>query len=90
MNIWTVAFWKGAAERLFWAFLACLVGNGLADQINIIHAKWYEILLAAFIAALFSVIKSMLVNVSGAGPVGSASAVYDRPKDYGLKASDGS
>jgi hypothetical protein len=90
VNIWTVAFWKGASERLFWAFLAALVGIAGVDGLDIISADWKGVLLAAAIAALFSVIKSMIVNASGAGPIGSASMVYDRPRDYGLKPSDGS
>jgi hypothetical protein len=90
MSIWTVAFWKGAAERLFWAFIAALVGVAITDGLDVIKADWKAVLLAALFSALFSVLKSMVVNATGAGPVGSASAVYDRPRDYGQKASDGS
>jgi len=90
MSIWTVAFWKGATERLFWALVAAFLGILTTDGLNLLNADWKAMIVAALIAGAISFLKSMLVNASGAGPVGSASAVYDRPRDYGLKASDGS
>jgi hypothetical protein len=90
MSIWTVAFWKGAAERLFWALVVAFLGILTADSLDILRTNWQHALVAALLSALISFLKSILVNASGTGPVGSASAVFDRPRDYGLKASDGS
>lgn len=90
-SIWTIAFWKGAGERMFWAALSAVVSVWVTlDVTNFASIPWERYGLVAIGAALVSLVKSGGVNALGVGPVGSASAVYDRPKDYGMRASDGS
>ncbi len=79
--MWTKAFWKGVAERALWSFAGAIVAIMGADGFNLLKADLKAILLTALGAAVFSFFKSLAVNASGAGPVGSASMVFDRPED---------
>jgi hypothetical protein len=100
MNVkWTKAFWKGLGERAFWTFLVTFVSvvglpalwQAILDHtFRLSDVGWQGALLAALGAALLSALKSLGINVANVGPTGSASAVYDRPRDEGLKPADGS
>jgi hypothetical protein len=100
MNVkWTKAFWKGLLERAGWTFLTTFLSAIalpevwqalLSHTFRLADVGWQGALLLALGAALLSILKSLGINAANVGPTGSASAVYDRPRDEGLKPADGS
>jgi len=63
--IWTLAFWKGAAERAFntfWqtfsAVIAVIVGDDLIPAVNLDGINWITALSASAVAAILSLAKS--------------------------------
>lgn len=89
-SIWTVAFWKGCVERLFWITVAFIASDAVLETATTANLSWGQRITMIVVPILVSFVKSLAVNASGVGPVGSASAVYDRPRDYGMHPSDGS
>lgn len=71
MTIWTKAFWRAAAERAIGTFAQTLGGLLAADEggelvnLDLIHADWRGYLMAAGVAALLSVLKSVAANTRG-------------------------
>lgn len=83
--MWKIAFWKGAAERMIRSAAASLLSLYSLDVfVDVFQLDWKQAASAALGAALFSLLFSLATNASGVGPVGSPSAVYDRPRDYGI------
>lgn len=66
--MWTIAFWKAAAERAINTFLQVFVasiGVGAAIQ----EIDWLAILSVAAVATIISLAKSVIVNTAtGTGP----------------------
>jgi hypothetical protein len=96
---WTRAFWKGLFERAVRAFIAAFLGTLALPQIwaailnhtfRLSDVGWQGALLAGLGAAIVSILMSLGINGINLGPTGSASAVYDRPRDVGVRPSDGS
>lgn len=85
--MWTLAFWKGALERsvrtFSWTLIAQLVGPNVTSAVGVdlLHIGWRDSLSMSIGAALVSVLFSLTVAAVGPGPAGSASMVFDRPKD---------
>jgi len=79
--MWTAAFWKGVAERMFWAGCAVIAGIVTSEGFNLATVDWGKLALAVVGGIIFSFVKSNAVNASGVGPEGSASLVYDRAED---------
>lgn len=80
--MWTAAFWRGVVERMIRAIAAAELGllvTGKADAVRAVHADAY--LWVGVTAAAVSLLLSLVANGSGVGPNGSASMVFDRPRD---------
>lgn len=79
----TRTFWAETAERaLFaaaWTFLSLLTVSGTADALDAesvaLSANWPAVFLAAGIALVLSVAKSIVIGLSPLGAAGSPSAV---------------
>lgn len=67
--MWTVTFWKAVAERAVFTFaetLLAVLGVGATDLLSV---PWVSALSTAGLAALLSVLKSIVANkVGNAGP----------------------
>lgn len=84
-TIFSKAFWTGAAERMIRAAAASMLGMLVSDKTDTLASvRWQAYLTVAVLAALGSLLMSLVATGTGAGPTGSASAVYDRPRDYGI------
>lgn len=68
--MWTVAFWKAAAERAVRAFAAALASIMTADGFGLLDADWTARLTAAAMAGLISLLLS--VAASQVAPTGYA------------------
>jgi hypothetical protein len=85
--MWTKAFWKGSVERairvLAWTLIAQLAGPNVSSAVGVdlLNIGWRDALSISFGAALLSILFSLAVSAVGPGPEGSASMVFDRPKD---------
>jgi hypothetical protein len=85
--MWSVAFWKGAIERAIrtfaWTLIAQLVGPNVTSAVGVdlLHIGWRDALSMSVGSALISILFSLAVAAVGPGPEGSASMVFDRPKD---------
>lgn len=94
--MWTKAFWKGAAERMIRAFaaafLAVMIGPNVLNPagVDVRHVGWEDAASFGLGAAVVSLLLSIIANATDVGPTGSASMVYDRPRDIGIQPKDGS
>jgi len=69
MTIFTVAFWKAAAERAVKSAIQGAITAGIgAAQFDAIHADWETIGGAALSMAVLSVATSILSDFDGGGP----------------------
>lgn len=78
--MFTVAFWKGAAERALksaaGALLALWGSDAVFDVLNVDLRQAASVALGAWVVSLLMSMLSV-----GAGPAGSPSLVQDRPSD---------
>lgn len=83
--MWSKAFWVGAIERVIRTAAQALLAMLAADKIEALGSvPWAAYLTVAAVAAATSLLMSLTVGAASVGPPGSASAVADRPRDYGL------
>jgi hypothetical protein len=69
MSIWTVAFWKAAAERAVRAFAVGVLGAGVGGNLPVTNIPWWAALSIGASAAIGSVLISLTVNTAtGDGP----------------------
>lgn len=85
--MWNLAFWKGALERAIrtfaWTLIAQLAGPNVTSAVGVdlLNIGWRDALSISIGSALLSLLFSLVVGAVGPGPEGSASMVFDRPKD---------
>lgn len=73
-SIWTVGFWKAAAERAVRAFATGTLAGGLAGASDITSVPWYAALSVGGLSALADLLVSLSANsATGDGP-GATSA----------------
>jgi len=67
--VFTVAFWKAAAERAIKTFAQALVAVGLTGATGLLNVDWPAALSAAGLAGVVSLLTSVASSqVSGDGP----------------------
>jgi hypothetical protein len=73
-SIWTVGFWKAAAERAVRAFASGALAGGAAGAVDITSVPWYAALSVGAAAAVIDLLVSLSANsATGDGP-GATSA----------------
>lgn len=71
--MWTKKFWRAAAERAVKSAVQAVIGLGILDGANLLHADWKLVGLTALGGAVLSVASSIVT--SGVGQPGDPSAV---------------
>ena len=78
--MWTLAFWKAAAERAVKTFAQALLAVMTADGFGLLDADWPARLSAAGLAAVLSLLSSIASSgVNGPGPSLGAEVTKDTP-----------
>ena len=79
--IWTLAFWRGAAERAVKTFAQTLVGYFVVGTTGLLDLDWVTALSVASAAALASVLTSIGNADFTAGETPSGKHVADPPEE---------
>ena len=83
--IWTLAFWKGTAERVLFTFLECYFGLYLSIAtgvaFNVLTFDWLLGLGPALGAAVLALVKCLLASLGGnPGPSLANETLTDYPR----------
>lgn len=62
MSIWTAAFWKATAERVLSTAAQAAIAILTADGFNLLNIRWQGVLATVGLAALLSLLKSLVAN----------------------------